>query len=94
MRNVASHLVVLVLGLSAGIGGIAVASSDGTPQARTSAADSRIISRLDTLNQNVRGIQKQLGGNPDTDIVPYKTIPKLLSAICVNTQPERSHTSC
>lgn len=94
MRNIASHLVVLVLGVSAGIGGVAFASSSSDPQARTSAADSRIISRLDTLNQNIRGIQRQLGGNPDTDIVPYKTIPKLLSAICVNTQPERSYTSC
>lgn len=70
MRNIASHLVVLILGLAAGVGGIAVASSDSPPRASTSAADSRIVRELHDVNSTLKLINENLGGYSNISTTP------------------------
>jgi uncharacterized protein YlxW (UPF0749 family) len=85
MRKFATHLAILIVGVAAGIGGVAVAGND-TPAAHTSATDSRIVNELrklntnvDDLNDNVQLINKTIGGY--SNISPTDSIRSLLDDI-------------
>lgn len=88
MRKIATHLVVLVVGIAVGIGGIAVASSSPEPSAHSAAADSRIVRELQDVNSTLKLINKNLGGY--TSIATTPAVNDALSDIKRSTDDLKS----
>lgn len=85
-RQIASHLAVLAIGLAAGIGAVAAADS-GQPTARSAASDTRIVNRLDDIQDQLQAINKSVSGFSTVGGSP--SLAELLKDICRNTQGDR-----
>lgn len=88
MRKLATHFVVLVAGVVAGIGSVAVASSGPEPSAHAAATDSRIVRQLQDVNATLKLINKNLGGY--TNIATTPAINDALGDIKRNTDDLKS----
>jgi hypothetical protein len=93
MRNIATHLAVLAIGVAAGIGGVAAAANNtGTPRAHSSASDTRIVNELRDLNRSVKLMNRSISGYDDLSARP--SVAESLHAICRNTRPEGTFSGC
>ena len=84
-RSLATHAVVLATGVAAGVGGVAVASSD-EPEART-ASDAQIVHELRTTEKKLDLVNRNLSGYATIPASP--SIQSVLKDICRNTSSSR-----
>lgn len=91
MRKLATHLAVLIVGVAAGVGGVAAADNGKPPVAHSAASDTRIVDQLRDLNRTVKLMNRSLSGY-DT-IAANPSLQSLLHDICRNTRGD-SFSGC